>query len=152
MLDINDIEIKEGDLIKQVGMVTYADGPKLKYSKQTWLVIMQDGELVLPVKSNDIKFVIVGNQEAGLRPEFLPFQEGVITIDEGTVPVNYKILKDVPTRGWKAGEVVKIVGKVSRETLENGVLEQCSDDEPNQHMLVVVDPIKLTGLFNKTNG
>lgn len=140
MLDKNKKEIKEGDLIKLVGMVQYADGLKEKISKKTWIF---EGEL--PEKTDDMQYLVVGNTETGLSPEYLPFQEGVITIDAGSVPVKYKVLKDIPEKGWEKGDVVQITGKVSKETLENGFLEQVDDKTPHKHVLVVVDPIA-TGL------
>lgn len=149
MEDINKVEIKAGDLLKKVGKVEYADGLKEKISKKTWIVKEIDGELVLPHKAEDVEFLIVGNEETGLLPEFLPFQDGVVTIGAGSVPQKYKVLKDVEKQGWKTGDVVQIIGKVSQETLTNGFLVQVSDDTPHKHVLVVVDPIAAGLMVNK---
>lgn len=145
MKDRNGVEIKKGDYIKRVGLVTYADGQKEKISKKTWLVGEANGELVFPPKAEGIDFLIVGNEVEGFKPEYSPVID-LISISEGYVAGNYRVLKEIESKDWKAGDIVKIHGKVSKETLEGGFLEKVSDELQNKHLLIVVDPIT-TGLL-----
>lgn len=140
MLDKNNKEIKGGDYLKKVGIVEYADGPKEKISKKTWMV-GDDGQL--PEISEGMSFLVVGNVKEGILPEFAPLMHGMIKIDVGSVPVNYKVLKDIEEKGWRRGEIVRIIGSVSNETLENGFLEKVPSETPHQHVMVVVNPIEL---------
>lgn len=140
MLDKNNKEIKAGDFVKKIGVVNYADGPKEKISKNTW-IIEEDGRL--PEISDDMSYLVIGNKEEGILPEFIPFMQGMLKIDVGSVPVNYRVLKDIESKNWKRGDIVRITGNVSLETLKNGFLEKVSDDMAHQHVMIVVDTIKL---------
>lgn len=147
MLDKNNKEIKAGDFVKLVGKVQYADGLKEKLSKKTWII---GSNLELPEISEGMDFLIVGSTTDGLLPEYAPMQEGMLKIEEGTVPRHYKVLKDVDSKNWKRGEIVRVVGSVSKETLEQGFLEEVPDSVSHQHVLVVVDPIKIGLLVKET--
>lgn len=142
MLDKNKKEIKAGDLVKLVGIVKYADGDKEKISKKTWVVGERDGQLDLPEASEGMSYLIVGSKEYGIFPDFLPLFD-TIDVSEGSVPQNYRTLKDIEDKGWKKGDIIRIVGRVSKETLKQGWLEEVSNDIKNKHTLIVVDPIKL---------
>lgn len=143
--DKNGIEIKEGDLLKKVGFVKYADGLKLKISKKTWAVTKDPatGELVLPTLAEGIEFLVVGNLTDGLKEEYKSIELGGVPVVSAPVGVVYRVLKRVESQNWNAGDIVKIHGKVSIETLQNGILEAYNGDKPVQHVIVVVDPIKV---------
>lgn len=136
------IELKQGDIVKIKGKVLYADGLKEKISKKTWVVEEKDGGLVLPNLAEGEECILIGNQEQGIFPEFLPLMD-IVKIDQGSVPQNYRVLKDVDEKGWKKDDIVKITGNVAKETLEGGWLEKVADNLPHKHVLIVVDPIKL---------
>lgn len=142
MKDKNDIEIKVGDLIKLVGFVQYADGLKEKVSKKTWIVEDLNN---LPEKTEDMSYLVIGNTTDGIKPEFIHSLD-LVKISTGSVPQNYEVLKDIKEKDWKVGDIVKITGKVSKETLENGFLKEVSNDKAHKHVLIVVDPIA-TGLL-----
>jgi len=144
-------KIKAGDLVKKVGIVRYADGEREKVSKKTWVVVEQDGVLSLllngdisPVKKED-RYIVVGNTKKGLDKDFAPIQG----VSAGSVPVKYRIHKDFKDKGWKKGDIVQIVGKISQETIDSGVLEQVSDKVPHKHVQIVVDPVQVGLLTNK---
>ena len=164
MKDINDNEIKIGDYVKRYGLVKYADGLKPKISKKTWIVskIENDelfyesrfldwkGEEVvedvrLPRPSKEGGFLVIGD-ENGLKDEFISPE--TLKIDVGTVAGVYRVLKDIKEQNWKAGEIVKIHGKISFETLEQGFLEKVADSVKHQHVLVVVDTIIMNKNIN----
>lgn len=160
MTDLNNKEIKVGDLIKRCGYVTYADGPRFKYSKKTWLVSKIDscnkcdGECQHPYykdeNGNDMKlgakegiqYVVVGNEENGLDKEYEPVDD-VIKIGVGSVESNYEVLKDIKKRNWFKGDIVKIIGNVAFESLEQGYLKEVSLNIPHKHILIVADNIKV---------
>lgn len=161
MKDKNKVEIKVGDYVKRCGYVQYADGKKYKVSKNTWVISKVDGDniyysvtfkdykgddvtedVLLKKPKDDGDFLVIGNEKDGLNKENSPINKTIV-IEEGSVAGVYKILKDVSDKNWKAGEVVKIHGKVSFDTLKNGYLEKIGDNVKHQHILVVVDPIKV---------
>lgn len=147
MLDKNNKEIKAGDFVKLIGMVQYADGLKEKISKKTWIV----GEnLELPEVSEGMSLLIVGSEKEGLLPEYAGFQEGMLKIGAGSVPQHYRVLKDVDSQNWKRGEIVRIIGSVSKETLENGFLERVADTVPHQHVMIIAEPVKIVLPINET--
>lgn len=159
MKDKENSEIKVGDLVKKCGYVTYADGAKYKISKKTWQVSKVEGdnlfyrELGVDVKGQEIEqdaliprkegieFLVVGDGK-GLKKEYKTTPK-VLKIDAGSTGGNYRVLKDIEDKKWKVGDVVRIHGKVSFETLEKGYLEKVSDDLPNKHALIVADLIKV---------
>lgn len=149
MKDKNGTKIKKGDYIKRCGFVTYADGPKYKVSKKTWVVTKNEqGELVLPSAAEGIEYLVVGSEKKGFNPEYLPVSD-VVDVSQGSVPQKYRALKDVGSQNWKKGEVVQITGKVSNGTLERGVLELVPDTTPHQHILMVVDPVLMKPAVNE---
>lgn len=172
MKDKNNIDIKVGDLIKKTGFVKYADGDRYKISRKTWRVSKVEGDKVfyreqtqdflgreieqdvpLPygkdAKGNLVEFLVVGDS-TGFSKDF---QENVkeLKINAGSVQEKYRVLKDIPDKQWKKGEIVAITGKVSFETLENGWLEKVSADVPHKHTMVVVDTARIRGLTNNLN-
>lgn len=153
MKDINKRELQVGDLVKKKGIVEYADGPREKVSKKTWVVIEQDGlKLMLgddiqPLKETE-EYLVVGSVKQGLEAPYKPLDK-TLSISEGSTAENYRVLKDIKEKNWKKGEVVRIHGKVSFETLEKGYLEKVSSETEHQHLLVVVDPIKVGLVANK---
>lgn len=150
MKDKNGAEIKEGDIIKRVGKVLYADGLKEKVSKKTWVAQEVYGQLVLPTKGEGVEFLVIGNlNEGGVKEEYLPLVAEKITINGGSVAENYRVLKDIESKGWQRGDIVKIAGKVSKETLDSGVLERCDDALPNKHVLIVVEPVAINSKANE---
>lgn len=159
-------EIKAGDLVKRCGYVEYADGRRFKISKNTWLISRVEGkklfftetikdtlgnavqserELQRPKDEGD--FIVVGDAKKGLRPEFKEKLK-VVKLGAGSVAENYRVLKDVPDKNWKVGEIVQIFGKVAFETLEKGWLEKVDKEMPHKHVLIVVDPISLNNRVN----
>lgn len=141
--------IEVGDLVKKTGLVNYADGARVKISKKTWEIVAdEDGNPVLPTLAEGIELIVVGNVKDGLDPEYAPVEIDGVPIISAPVGVVYRALKDVESQNWKAGELIKIHGKVSKETLENGVLEVYTGETPPQHVLVVVAPIQ-AGLKSK---
>lgn len=58
----------------------------------------------------------------------------------------YKILVDFPDRGWKAGEVVEVVG-AKEVNFEVGTLELCPSDTPHRHCLMAVNALKLKPVY-----
>lgn len=152
-------EIKVGDVVRQLGEVEYADGVKEKFSKKMWKVSkIEDGILYHSVTFQDelgreftqdepisldpdTKYLVVGDNK-GARNEYK--EKGkVIKVKPGGVPQNYRVLKDIKDYGWKEGDIVKVVGRVSFETLEGGYLEEVSNDLKNKHVHIVVDPVKV---------
>lgn len=150
MKDKNKEEIKAGDLVKRCGNVEYADGKRFKVSKKTWLISRvekdklyfgegeEETELARPKDEGD--FIVVGNEKKGIEKEYLAGNKPFV-IDAGSVGEKYRVLKDVPAKDWKKGDVVHIVGKVSFETLHSGWLEKVDKDTPHKHVLIVVDPV-----------
>lgn len=146
--------------MKRVGPVMYADGPRTKVSKKTWLIheigddetlyYLENGELRPLTLAPEIKFLVVGDEENGIREEFLHNDENVVITDAPVGEV-YEVLKDISQHNWKKGELVRIHGKVSKETLENGYLVLYKGTKPHQHVLVVVDPVKAGLVSNKPN-
>jgi len=157
MNDKNKVEIKVGDMVKRCGMVRYADGLRFKISKNTWIISkIEDGELYYEEGGEHIRlarpkvegdFIVIGDSK-GVNKEFKPTIPN-ITIEAGSVQEKYRVLKDVKDKKWKKGDVVAITGKVAFETLKNGWLEKVDKDTPNQHNLIVVDPIRVIGRANK---
>lgn len=160
MKDKNGVEIQTGMLLKRCGNVRMADGLRYKVSKHTWKVskvedgkvfyeskfignkeeeIVEDLELKLPKEEGS--FLVVGD-ENGLYDEFVE-KESVAVIKVGSVSEKYEVLKDIPDRGWKTGDVVSIVGKVSFDTLSNGWLKLVDKSKPHKHVLIVADPIQM---------
>lgn len=159
MKDKNQKEIQVGDLVKKQGLVKYADGERMKVSRKTWQVSKiengqpyyqetitdwQGKEVVqdVPITCADgIELVVVGDAK-GISKEYKN-QAKMLAIEPGTVAENYRVLKEVTQYNWKEGEIVKIVGKVSFETLEKGYLEKVEPNVKHKHVLVVADPARV---------
>jgi len=155
MKDKNNLQIKVGDLVKKCGDVQYADAKRYKISRKTWQVSAITGNELyyndgiqdsrIP-RAKGIDYLVVGD-EKGYAPEYAPVTK-VIAVTAGAVGGNYEVLKDIKEQNWKKGDIVKIHGTVSFDTLEKGFLKQVDDSIKNKHTLVVVDTIK-AGLSNK---
>ena len=151
MKDKNDVEIQAGDMVKKTGFVTYAHGPREKVSKKTWVATEKDGVLGLflndwePFDSKEgVEYIIVGSVNKGMKKEFIPLSDVAVS----AVFEKFKLLKDVPSKGWKKGDVVQTNGKIAKDDV---TFEWVADNVPHQHVLVVVDPIKVGLLTNKMN-
>ena len=140
MNDKNGVEIRVGDLVKKEGQVKYAHGPRLKLSKKTWVAGEQDGKLGLFLGDawepffDHTTYLVVGNIGKGLNKEYTPLSK----IQVATVFQKYRLLKDVPAKNWKVGEVVRTNGKVDPK---DDTFEWVADNIAHQHTVVVVDPI-----------
>lgn len=148
MIDKNGVEIKAGDLVKKTGFVVYAHGPREKVSKKTWVATEKDGVLGLflndwePFDSKEgVEYIIVGSVNKGMEKKYTPLSEVAVS----AVFEKFKLLKDVPSKGWKKGDVVQTNGKVAKD---DTTFEWVADNVQHQHVLVVVDPIKV-GLVAK---
>lgn len=143
MKDTSGVEIKAGDLVKKVGLVNYAYGPREKVSRKTWVATEKDGVLGLFLEeweafnpNEGVKYIVVGSVNGGMDSKFESLQKIAVS----TVFEKFRLLKDVPSRGWKKGEVVRTNGKVKKD---DDTLEWVADDVPHQHVVVVVDPAAL---------
>ena len=168
MIDLNNKEITAGALVKRSGYVQYADGRRHKISKKTWRIsrvekeklyykeilvdtfgVEVENEVELRRPKDEGNFLVVGDSK-GFFKEYAEVDK-IVKITLGSVGEIYKVLKDVTGKNWKAGEYVKIHGKVSFETLEKGILEKVDSNTKHQHVLVVVDPVKILGIANQIN-
>lgn len=156
MKDKDGQEIKVGSMVKRCGFVRYADGPRYKVSKKTWLVSkIEDGLFYKDENGNDVKlgckegieFLVVGD-EKGFFKEHAAVAK-VVKIDGGGVGQKYRVHGDIPAQHWKDGEIVLIHGNVSKETIDSGKLELVPDSVEHKHVLIVVDPVRVKGVFNK---
>lgn len=59
--------------------------------------------------------------------------------------MKYQILKEVEKYDWKEGEIVEAIGSVADRLVEEGTLELYTGEEPNKHLIIEPNPIKLTG-------
>lgn len=159
-LDKEGKEIQVGNLVKKYGPVQYADGVREKYSKKTWVIshVDEDGVYWTDEHGNPVpltckegfSLVVVGHVDTGYSEEYAQIQDDAVVVRAGSVGQKYRVLKDVDSQGWKAGDLVMIHGTVGKETLERGVLERYDGDEEHKHVIVVADPVKVRNAVNKT--
>lgn len=55
--------------------------------------------------------------------------------------MKYQVIKAVESRKWEVGDIVEVVGNLP----ENDVLTPYEGNEPNKHVLAVVEPATLSG-------
>lgn len=57
--------------------------------------------------------------------------------------MKYKILKEVEKYNWIEGEIVEAIGPVADRLVESGTLELYTGEEPNKHLIIEPNPVRL---------
>ena len=60
----------------------------------------------------------------------------------------YKVLKAVEQRSWEIGDIVNMDDVSASKLLEHNIVEAYEGDEPNKHVAITVDPVKLSATAN----
>lgn len=56
-----------------------------------------------------------------------------------------RVIKEVEKYNWIEGEIVEAVGAIADRLIEEGITEPYTGEEPNKHLIIEPNPIKLTG-------